>query len=116
MAWEQQIQQCESTECVIEVVNDFVAQRAARFWSRVPAASRPGVMANAEEVQAWHHRLVQDLKRQRPASIELQELCVLFLRASVRLHQLELRAFDGEGACNDEMQCAPARRSPRRGP
>jgi hypothetical protein len=114
MAWEQQIQQCESTDCVMEVVNDFVVQQAGRFWSRVPAASRPGIVSNAEDIQAWHHRLVQDLKRQHPASIELQELCVLFLRASVRLHQIELRAVDREGASNDEMRCAPAHRSPRR--
>lgn len=114
MAWEQQIQQSESTDCVIEIVNDFVAQQGTRFWSRVPAASRPGIVSHAEDIQAWHHRLVQDIRRHHPASIELQELCVLFLRASVRLHQLELRAFDGEGASNDEMRCAPARRSPRR--
>jgi len=41
---------------------------------------------------------------------------VLFLRASVRLHQIELRAVDREGASNDEMRCAPAHRSPRRRP
>jgi hypothetical protein len=109
MAWEQEIQECGSADSVIEVVNDFVARQGERFWSRVPAASRPGAVSHAQDVQAWHHCLVQELKRQHPASIELQELCVLFLRASVRLHQIELRALDREGASNDELRCAPAR-------
>ena len=114
MAWEQEIRQCESADSVIEVVNDFVAKRGERFWFRVPAASRPGIVSHAEDVQAWHHGLVQELRRQHPASIELQELCVLFLHASVRLHQIELRALESEGACNDELKCAPALHSPRR--
>jgi hypothetical protein len=113
MAWEQEIQECESADSVIEVVNGFVIRQGDRFWSRVPRASRPGEVAHAEDVQAWHHRLVQDLKRHRPVSIELQELCVLFLRASVRLHQIELRAADRSGSSNDDMKCAPARRRPR---
>ena len=115
MAWEQDLQSADSSDEVLEVVNDFVARQGERYWTRIPAASRPAMVSRAEDVQAWHHRLVQELRRHKPATIELQELCVLFLRAAVRLHQIELQELDRHGAPNDDLKCAPARVPPRHG-
>jgi len=112
MNWNNELQAARTHEAVITVVNDFLAEQDARFWSQVPAAARPGSIDTMNDVHRWHHELVHVLRRTKPASLQLQELTVLFLQASVRLHQIDLREPDG-GASNDELGCAPAPRTPK---
>ena len=114
MNWNNDLQAATSHEAVFSIVNEFLAQQDAKFWAAVPPAVRVEVVETPTDMHRWHHELVQQLKRSRPASMELQELCVLFLRASVRLHQIDLRDPEGGAPSNDEMGCAPAIRRPTR--
>lgn len=113
MTWNNDLQAADSEEAVVTAVNDFLTEQDERFWSRMPAGAHPEPVDGAADIHRWHHELVQALKRTKPASMELQEVCVLFLRASVRLHQIALRASDGNTPSNDEMGCAPAPRKPK---
>lgn len=110
MSWNNDLQAADSEDSVIAVVNEFLFEQDDRYWGRVPEGARPEAVDNARDVHRWHHDLVQALKRMKPASFELQELCVLFLRASVRLHQIELGDAERGGPSNDELGCAPAAR------
>ena len=116
MNWVKEIEVAQSAEAVLELVNEFVGEQEEAFWERLPKVLRPGHIESEDELHVWHHRMVHELTIAKHATAELQEACVVFLRASVRLHQVELRAVDREGASNDEMRCAPAHRSPRRRP
>jgi hypothetical protein len=113
MNWNNELQAAASQEAVIAIVNDFLARQDARFWSNVPATAHPEAVDAVADVHRWHHDLVQVLKRMKPASVQLQELTVLFLRASVRIHQLDLRDDGGSTPSNDEMGCARAPRKPQ---
>lgn len=114
MNWNNALQDCTTESCVLEVVNEFLAGQQPAFWSAMPSGAHPEEVASPSEIQHWHHRLVQELRRVKPVPLELQELCVLFLRASVRLHQIDLREADKSRPSNDELACAPVRR--RSGP
>lgn len=113
MTWNNDLQAADSEDAVVAVINDFLAQQDERFWTRIPGGARPESVDDARDIHRWHHDLVQALKAAKPASVELQELCVLFLRASVRLHQIDLRDPQGNMPSNDEMGCAPASRKPK---
>ena len=113
MNWNNDLHAAASEEAVVSIVNEFLAEPDDRFWSQVPVDAHPEAVDSGAEIHRWHHELVQELKRQKPATLELQELCVLFLRASVRLHQIDLRDPEGGTPSNDEMGCAPAARRPR---
>ena len=114
MNWNNEMQAATSHEAVIAVLNEFLGELAPKFWAQVPTAVQVESIDSPTDVHRMHHELVQQLKRQKPASVELQELCVLFLRASVRLHQIDLRDPEGGTPSNDEMGCAPAARGPKR--
>jgi hypothetical protein len=114
MNWNNVLQAATSHDAVIAVINEFLAAMDPKFWSQVPPAAHPESVDSPADVHRWHHELVQQLRRSKPASLQLQELCVFFLRASVRLHQLDLREADGGKPSNDEMGCAPLARRPHR--
>jgi hypothetical protein len=109
MNWNNELQACRTTDEVLGIVEDFVAEQSEDFWSRVPAGAHPRDIAGVNDIHRWHHDLVQELKRTKPASVQLQELCVLMLRASVRIHQIELRELSTGEPPNDVLGCAPAR-------
>jgi len=113
MNWNNDIQAATSEDAVIAIVNTFLFEQKPRFWSRVPEAAQLEAVDEARDIHRWHHDLVQALKAMKPPSSELQELCVLFLRASVRLHQIELANTD-TGPSNDELDCAAVPRNPKR--
>ena len=110
MNWNNQLQESTTPERILEVVNEFLSHQDAAFWSAVPAAAHPEEIASTAEIHRWHHTLVQELRRARRPPVELQELCVLFLRASVRLHQVDLREAGQSRPSNDELGCSPRRR------
>jgi hypothetical protein len=114
MNWNHELHAATTYEAVVSVVNEYLADQDEKFWSQVPPAVRLDSIDAPADVHRWHHELVQQLKRSKPAPVELQELCVLFLRASVRLHQIDLRDSDGGTPSNDEMGCAPAAHRPTR--
>lgn len=115
MNWNNELQAATTPDAVIAVINEFLADQDPKFWTQLPGALQLESVDAPADVHRLHHELVQQLKRARPASVELQEMCVLFLRASVRLHQIDLRDLDGGTATNDEIGCAPAAaRNPKR--
>src|SRR6476469_1248853 len=95
MNWNNELQAATSHEAVIAVINESLGEQDTNFWTQLPAAVQLESIDSPTDVHRMHHELVQQLKRAKPAPLELQELCVLFLRASVRLHQIELRDPDG---------------------
>src|SRR4051812_16981861 len=105
MNWNNELQAATTHDVVLAVVNDFLARQDKRFWAQVPAAAHPESVDAANDVHRWHHDLVQVLKRTKPASLQLQELTVLFLRASVRIHQIDLRDDTSGPPSNDEIGC-----------
>jgi len=115
MTWNNDLQAATTEEAVVAVINEFLTDQDDRFWAKLPVGARIEAVDNGREVHHWHHELVQELKRTKPAPLELQELSMLFLRASVRLHQIDLRETDGNAPSNDEMGCAPAPRKPHWG-
>ena len=104
--WNNELQECRTPERVLEVVNEFLAAQDPPFWSAMRPGTCPEDILSPSEIHRWHHELVQELRRVKPVPIELQELCVLFLRASVRLHQIDARSADTMRPSNDELGCA----------
>jgi len=113
MNWNNEIQACLTPDDVVAVINDFVAGQTERFWSKVPQKARPEILDGPEDVHRWHHLLVQQIRRAKTAPNELQELCVLFLHGSVRLHQLDLKGGDERGPSNEDFNTAPPRAAPK---
>jgi hypothetical protein len=110
MNWLRALEEAPSADAVIEVVNDYLADRPPSFWSVIPAQAQPGAVADEAELHRWHHQLVQELTAARAPHVHLQDLCVFFVRASVRVHQIALRAEFG-GSSNDRdfsaRRCGP---------
>jgi hypothetical protein len=114
MSWNNDLQAAQSPDDIIAAVNEFLFEQDERFWSAVPDAARVDAIDKPDQVHRRHHDLVQQLKAMKPASVELQELCVLFLRASVRLHQIDIRDRDRGTPSNDDLDCASASVGPNR--
>ena len=111
MNWSNDLQDARTDDDVLDVVNGFLASQDAQFWSHVPESARPEDLDAPNDIHHWHHELVNHLKVSKPASMPLQELCVLFLRASVRLHQIDV-ANPGAPS-NDELDCAARPSKPK---
>jgi len=100
MNWLRALEEARSADAVLEVVNDYLAQQPPSFWSSIPEHVQPGAVADEAELHRWHHQLVQELTAAKAPHVHLQDLCVFFVRASVRVHQIALRAEYG-GPSND---------------
>ena len=115
MNWVKEIEGAQSAEAVLELVNEFVEEQDEAFWKRLPSVLRPGSIEHEDQLHIWHHRLVHELTIAKHATAELQEACVVFLRASVRIHQIHLREAAPGGSSNDgDLSMAPSRRRTRR--
>ena len=115
MNWVKEIEGAQSADAVLELVNDFVGEQEEAFWERLPKVLRPGQIESEDELHVWHHRMVHELTIAKHATAELQEACVVFLRASVRIHQINLREVAPGRSSNDgDLSMAPSRRRTRR--
>ena len=110
MNWLKALEEAPSADAVLEVVNDYLAQRPAAFWSAIPERVQPTAVGDEAELHRWHHELVHELTTAKAPHVHLQDLCVFFVRASVRVHQIALRAEFG-GSSNDRdfsaRRCRP---------
>lgn len=114
MNWVKEIEGAQSADDVLELVNEFVGEQAQAFWDRLPKVLRPGHIESEDQLHVWHHRMVHELTIAKHATAELQEVCVVFLRASVRIHQINLREVSPGRSSNDgELSMAPAPRRAR---
>ena len=112
MDWARALDAAGSVEEVLEAVEDFLASRSDIYWTGVPAALRHPPITGEEELQRWHHALVQAISGMPSPGTPMQELAVFSLRAAVRIHQISLRE-DPETPSNDrQFSAGPFR--PRR--
>ena len=76
---------------MLQVVEEFIAGRSDVYWHGVPEPLRRPEIATEQQLQRWHHELVQAISAMPTPGSPMQELAVLTLRAAVRLHQIRLK-------------------------
>ena len=91
MDWLKALDAATMNEQVIKVVQDFVESRSDVYWTGVPEALRRPEIASEQQLQQWHHALVQAISKMPSPGSPMQELAVFSLRAAVRIHQIRLR-------------------------
>src|SRR5439155_528000 len=91
MNWLNAIDEAGSVEDVLAVLEEFMETRSEIYWMGVPEGMRHPLLRTAADLQQWHHSLVQAIKEMPSPGTPMQELCVVSLRASVRVHQIRLR-------------------------
>lgn len=102
------VSEASTQEALLEVVNDYILRHGEDFWSWVPKDSRPTLVATVAELHAWHHRLSDDLARATMPNVRMQDVCVFFVRASARAHELAAPAED-PAERSDEAAARPPR-------
>jgi hypothetical protein len=103
MNWLKEVSQADTLDGLLMRVNDFILEQPDEHWSWIPKSSRPSLVATAQELHQWHHRIATDLARTASPNIRMQDLAVFFLRASARAHQLAIAAERRESSNQDEM-------------
>jgi len=101
--WLKEVADASTHEALLELVNDFLLQHPDDFWSWVPKASRPTLVASIDEVHSWHRKLADDLANATMPNVRMQDVCVFFVRASARALEIGQRgqrepSNDGNGA------------------
>lgn len=114
MNWLKEVSQADTIEDLLVLVNDFILEQPDEHWSWIPRSSRPSLVATAEELHQWNHRLATDLAKARSPNIRMQDVAVFFLRASARAHHIALAAERGESSNQGEMPGRKARSGKRR--
>lgn len=89
MNWIKLLDEVSNVEALLVLVNDYLLQFPDTYWSWIPRAARPGLVAQAEDIHGWHRRLAEAVEGSQAPNIRLQDLSVFFLRASARAHELE---------------------------
>ena len=104
--WLRELDAASSLEGVLAVVEEFIANRSDVYWSGVPEELRRPAIATEQELQQWHHALVQAISKMSSPGSPMQELAVLSLRAAVRLHQIRLREQPEEPSNDGGLRAA----------
>lgn len=105
-----ELSEASTHEALLDVVNDYILQHGEDFWSWVPKGSRPTLVATVEELHQWQHKVSDDLARATMPNVRMQDVCVFFVRASARAHELA-RPARGEEACSNDETAALSPRS-----
>jgi len=72
----------------------------------VPEGMRHPLLRTEADLQRWHHGLIRAIKDMPSPGTPMQELCVISLRASVRVHQIRLREEPGGSSNEHEFKAA----------
>ena len=99
MNWLQRLEKAKSIREVLDIVNDYLAEQPEGPWAFLP--ERPAEVADEDQLHRWQHQLVHEITKLKNPSANIQEACVLFLKASVRAHQIRLREDPGSSSSND---------------
>ena len=91
MNWLKEVADASTLDALLAVVNDYLLGHPEEHWSWIPRASRPPLIATLGELQHWHHKLSDDLGATSAPNIRMQDLCVFFVRATARAHELQER-------------------------
>ena len=114
MNWLKALRDAPTIDDVIALVNEYLSSQSDEFWELIPARSRPTEVNSEPDLHRWHQQLVEEVaSATSPPNIKLQDLCVFFLRASVRVHQIALRNGDSSSSSNDNGFFAAAARTRR---
>lgn len=97
-------------EEVLEAVEEFLASRSDVYWAGVPEALREPRVASEQQLQQWHHALIQAISKMPSPGTPMQELAVFSLRAAVRIHQIRLKEDPGAPSNDREFSAAAAPR------
>ena len=97
MNWHKDLAMAGSTSAVLDLVNEFLQQMADD--PRIPTPLRPRPVESAGDVQRWHHTLSDAVADLDKPNLALQDLCVVFVRASARLAELS-REYPANGDAN----------------
>jgi hypothetical protein len=111
MSWLKAIDEASGIDEVLAVLDEFTDTRSDVYWMGVPDGMRHPLLRTEADLQRWHHGLVQAIKDMPSPGTPMQELCVISLRASVRMHQIRLREEPGSGSSNDREFKATGRGS-----
>lgn len=107
MEWSKALDEARTAVELIEVVEEFLATRPKSYWEGVPEKLRPPVIANDAELERWHQALIKAIGEITSPGTRVQELCVLSLRATVRIHQIRLKRASGGSTNDGEFSAAP---------
>lgn len=110
MDWAKALDAARTVEEVLESVEEFLASRSEIYWTGVPPSLRTPTITKEDQLQRWHHALVQAISNMPSPGTPMQELAVFSLRAAVRIHQIRLRE-DPEAPSNDRQFSAKPRRA-----
>jgi hypothetical protein len=99
---------------VMDIVEEFIDGRSDVYWTGVPEKLRAPALATEADLSRWHHDLIRAISAMPSPGTPMQELCVLSLRATVRLHQIRLRQSRGGSSNETEFSASPLRRATSR--
>lgn len=114
MNWIKMVEQAETVEALLDVVNEYILQQPDEHWSWIPKGVRPKLVASEEELHVRHHGLALELAATRNPNIRMQDVAVFLLRASARAHQIRLREEMGRPSNESEFDGRKARAWRRR--
>ena len=101
MNWLKSVADAGNVDALLGAVNEYLLQQQDDFWSWIPRDCRPKLVGSEEDLHHWHRRLAEQVATITSPNVRLQDLCVLFLRAAARAH--ELRDAGLGGASNDRQ-------------
>lgn len=96
-----QLSRASSVDEVLAVTRDYLSTWSAQEIERLPAACRPGDVADALDLETWSDRLTGELQHVALLSEDesrLHRLVSHFLIASVRVRQLERPGAAGDAS------------------
>ena len=96
MNWNKAVQEVTSTDDLLNLINSYILDKPQDHWDWIPRTSHPRLLANAQELHAWHHQVTADLAKTNAPNMRLQDLAVLLLRASARAYEIA----PGEGGAS----------------
>ena len=96
MNWHKDLAMASSVASVIDLVNEYLEALPASD-QLIPAALRPPPIADAADIEECHHTLSDAVPRISRPALVLQDLCVVFVRASARIAELSpVRSANGD--------------------
>ena len=88
MNWHKDLSNATTVAAVIELLNEYLSLLPDSS-EHIPEELRPRRIGNAQEVHDWHLRLSEGITSIRGPNLVLQDLCVAFVRAAVRIAELK---------------------------
>jgi hypothetical protein len=99
ISWYRQIDNANTSREVVAVARDYIASWSPQDLAGLPYAVRPGKMRDAVDIENLHALLVDEYRNTRVSGEELrplQELTSFFVRASMRIAELNESVGEGD--------------------